>query len=66
MKKKIWGIATALTLAVGCSLFLPHSVWAAEDTVIIKQNARKGIPNGEPCVNEISPYEILVYYSGLK
>lgn len=30
------------------------------------RNARKGIPNGAPCVNEISPYEILVYYSGLE
>ena len=29
MRKKIWSIATALTLAVGCSLFVPHSVWAA-------------------------------------
>ena len=38
MRKKIWSIATALTLAVGCSLFVPHSVWAAEDTVIIKQD----------------------------
>lgn len=38
MRKKIWSIVTALTLAVGCSLFVPHSVWAAEDTVIIKQD----------------------------
>ena len=38
MRKKIWSIATALTLAVGCSLFVPYSVWAAEDTVIIKQD----------------------------
>ncbi len=37
MRKKIWSIATALTLAVGCSLFVPHSVWAA-DTQDIQQD----------------------------
>ena len=38
MRKKIYGIATALTLAMGCSLFLTYPVQAAEDTVIIKQD----------------------------
>lgn len=28
-------------------------------------NARKGIKQGEACCNEISPYDILVYYSNL-
>ena len=37
MRKKIWSIATALTLAVGCSLFVPHSIWAA-DTNIFQQD----------------------------
>ena len=37
MRKKIWSIATALTLAVGCSLFVPHSVWAA-DTQDVQQD----------------------------
>ena len=37
MRKKIWSIATTLTLAVGCSLFVPHSVWAA-DTNIFQQD----------------------------
>ena len=37
MRKKIYGIATALALAMGCSLFLTYPVQAAEDTVIIKQ-----------------------------
>lgn len=38
MRKKIYGIATALTLAMGCSLFMTYPVQAAEDTVIIKQD----------------------------
>ena len=38
MRKKIYGIATALALAMGCSLFLTYPVQAAEDTVIIKQD----------------------------
>lgn len=48
MRKKIWSIATALTLAVGCSLFVPHSVWAA-DTQDIQQDDDSYfvLPNGE-------------------
>ena len=38
MRKKIYGIATALALAMGCGLFLTYPVQAAEDTVIIKQD----------------------------
>lgn len=38
MRKKIYGIATALILAMGCSLFMTYPVQAAEDTVIIKQD----------------------------
>ena len=38
MRKKIYGIATALALAMGCSLFMTYPVQAAEDTVIIKQD----------------------------
>ena len=38
MRKKIYGIPTALTLAMGCSLFMTYPVQAAEDTVIIKQD----------------------------
>ena len=38
MRKKIYGIATALTLVMGCSLFMTYPVQAAEDTVIIKQD----------------------------
>lgn len=38
MRKKIYGIATALTLAMGCSLFMTYPVQATEDTVIIKQD----------------------------
>ncbi len=30
------------------------------------KNARKGISNGEACSNEISNYDILKYYSGLR
>lgn len=30
MRKKIYGIATALALAMGCSLFLTYPVQAAE------------------------------------
>ena len=30
MRKKIYGIATALTLAMGCSLFMTYPVQAAE------------------------------------
>lgn len=49
MKKKIYGIATALALAMGCSLFASHPVQAANIT-ISQQQEDDGyfiLPNGE-------------------
>lgn len=47
MKKKIYGIAAALALAMGCSLFLTYPVQAAE-TNIFQQNSNGNyiLPNG--------------------
>lgn len=48
MRKKIWSIATALTLAVGCSLFVPHSVWAAETQDVQQEESDYfTLPNGK-------------------
>lgn len=47
MKKKIYGIATALTLAMGCSLFMTYPVQAAE-TQIFQQDSEGNyiLPDG--------------------
>ena len=47
MKKKIYGIAAALALAMGCSLFLTYPVQAAE-TNIFQQDSNENyiLPNG--------------------
>lgn len=48
MRKKIWSIATALTLAVGCSLFVPHSIWAAETQDVQQEESDYfTLPNGK-------------------
>ena len=47
MKKKIWGIATALTLAVSCSLFPPHLVQAADANIFQQDtNGNYILPDG--------------------
>ena len=47
MRKKIYGIATALTLAMGCSLFMTYPVQAAE-TQIFQQDSEGNyiLPDG--------------------
>lgn len=47
MKKKIYGIATALALAMGCSLFLTYPVQAAETTIFQQDsNGNYILPDG--------------------
>ena len=48
MRKKIYGIATALTLAMGCSLFLTYPVQAAETQDVQQEESDYfTLPNGK-------------------
>lgn len=47
MRKKIYGIATALALAMGCSLFLTYPVQAAETQDVQQEESDYfTLPNG--------------------
>ena len=66
MKKKIYGIATALTLAMGCSLFASHPVQAANITTF-QQQEDDGyfiLPNGEKfqTIKTLKNGKILKFY----
>ena len=48
MRKKIYGIATALTLAMGCSLFMTYPVQAAETQDVQQEESDYfTLPNGK-------------------
>lgn len=47
MRKKIYGIATALTLAMGCSLFMTYPVQAAETQDVQQESDYFTLPNGK-------------------
>ena len=48
MRKKIYGIATALALAMGCSLFLTYPVQAAEKQDVQQEESDYfTLPNGK-------------------
>lgn len=66
MKKKIYGIATALTLAMGCSLFASHPVQAA-NIKTFQQQEDDGyfiLPNGEKfqTIKTLKNGKILKFY----
>ena len=65
MRKKIYGIATALALAMGCGLFLTYPVQAAETNIFQQDsNGNYILPDGTifQSVKTLKNGKIMKYY----